>query len=191
MKFNIFKGSVITLPQIFNEDSDDFDTAISSAKSKCIEKGIDVDTEPFNFLDPHILVLVIKENNTRISYWDNNIFSFVVSGVVGNIGDGFLLLNSTNYTITHGKIDTYKFRIVNKKNYGNGEKIYRAEIIFSDKYYLDVLANNKEEALNIAYSIGMEEWVHEWPEDKELDRWQSTRKSKWGKKMIKVVEKNA
>ena len=188
---NNFDATFVTLLKVFNDDSLDFRTALSCAKSKCIEKGFSVIEDYTENIDNYVIVLVVKQDKTRICYWYRDIFSFTLNGAVANIGDGFLFSGSTKYSIPQGKVDKYVFKVIDKPVHGNGQTIFRAEIIFSDKYYLDVYANSQDEAIDTAYEVGMEEWIHEWPEDKELDRWQNTRKSVWGKKMIRVVERNA
>jgi hypothetical protein len=77
------------------------------------------------------------------------------------------------------------FQVTNKENFGNGENKYRVEVVFSDKYYIDINANSEEEAKNIAYDINTSYWIHEWPKDKDLEKTQVTRISKWGKKNLR------
>ena len=78
------------------------------------------------------------------------------------------------------------FKVDHKKAIGSGKDKYRVEMTFSDTYYVIVNADSEEEARDIAYDINVSNFIHEWPEDPELDRIQSTRMTKWGKKMLKA-----
>lgn len=80
------------------------------------------------------------------------------------------------------------FKVDERKGFGVGPNSYRVEVTFSDTYYINVNAKDEEEAKNIAYDINTSYWVHEWPQDKELERTQITRVSKWGKKNLRAYK---
>jgi hypothetical protein len=98
--------------------------------------------------------------------------------------------NSRNPEVLDGNFILKKFKIIRKPKIGTGDRLYRAEITFSDTYHINVFADNEKDALNIAYEIEISNWEHDWPNDPELDRNQRTRHSAWGKKMIEVKEIN-
>lgn len=181
---------IIYAPEILDDGENKYETIKSATRSKIVEQGLDISFDEIGHDDYYAVALEIKDNNTKIIF-KNNLFSFLSRGKTGNIGDAFIFSNMINYKVISGNVEEYRFKIVNKKIPGIGSKKYRAEIVFSDTYYIDVMANSHDEAKDLAYSIGIDSWTHDWPKDPELDRWQNTRKSMWGKKMINVRQYDA
>ena len=161
-----------------------------STRSKFLEFGdfyvIDKDPEQDEFyaicIVPTSSIAKIKVNAKR----DEN-YRTTITLPKNSI---FITVNNFPYSVVFGEYEIFKFKVIEKPQFGNGKFIYRAEITFSDTYYIDVFANNEQEAIDYAYHIEMPNWIHEWPEDPELDREQITRCSKWGKKMIRIKPDN-
>lgn len=101
-------------------------------------------------------------------------------------GDVFMFPSHTEHKIIGDGAKYINFKVDHKKAIGSGKDKYRVEMTFSDTYYVIVNADSEEEARDIAYDINVSNFIHEWPEDPELDRIQSTRMTKWGKKMLKA-----
>lgn len=164
---------------------------LDSTRSKFSEIGdfyvIDDDPGEDKF---YAICIVTYGNNTKIKInkpdylkTDNllidNVFNMPDSSI-------FITINSRNPEILEGNFILKKFKITRKPKIGSGSKSYRAEITFSDKYYIDVFADSEQDAIQTAYETDISNWVHDWPNDPELDRNQTTRNSVWGKKMISV-----
>ena len=84
-----------------------------------------------------------------------------------------------------------KYAIKEKVPHGNGPNKYKASIIFSDKYEIELFANSKEEAQRLASDIPMYDWDHVWNIDKTRNdeyRVQLTRHSLWLPKNIQVED---
>lgn len=82
-----------------------------------------------------------------------------------------------------------KYAVKEKKQHGSGPNKYKAHIVFSDKYEVEVFANNKEEAHKIALETPFYDWNHVWDIDKNRAdeyRSQKTRYSMWLPEDIKV-----
>jgi len=172
-----------------NIPDNDFNLNVySNVQSKITELGYQISDEPSQD-KYHAVGLVIEEDNTKVQFF-GKLFSFSPRGAVANVGDMFVFIDSLGWSIEKGKATPYFFKISEKTILGSGSKTYRAQIIFSDKYYIDVHANTEEEAIETAYSIPMNSWTHEWPHDDELNNFQGIRQSVWGKKMIGASELN-
>lgn len=103
--------------------------------------------------------------------------------------DVLMFPNHVEFTVLSGTINIKNFATADQVKIGEGDNVFRVGITFSDDYYIDVYANSEEEAKLTAYDTGFSYWTHRWPEDEELEKFTTTRRTRWGKKMLRI-EKN-
>ena len=107
-----------------------------------------------------------------------------------DIGNNDLIMFPTNieYKVDGDGARLIIFQIDDLEHFGDGPNRYRVEVTFSDTYHINVNAKDEEDAKNIAYDINTSYWIHDWPKDKDLEKTQTTRVSKWGKKNLKAFK---
>jgi hypothetical protein len=93
------------------------------------------------------------------------------------------------FEVLDGEVTIKTFKTGNFPVLGDGDTKFKVEVTFADNYSIDVYANSEQEAIDFAYDTPMSYWVHHWEEDQELERFTTTRRTRWGKKMLRI-EKN-
>jgi hypothetical protein len=177
-----------TLSEVSEEELNQ--NIFSNVRSKIVELGFYAEDLPQQ--DPYRAVgMVIEEDNTYVHFFKDNLKTHLLRRTKSNKGDMFVFVDSLSWWVESGSVKNYYYKIIDKPIFGEGNKKYRAEIVFSDKYFIDVFADNEDHAIENAYKVEMNSWTHDWPKDEELTNFQSVRQSLWGKKMISVREHNA
>lgn len=90
------------------------------------------------------------------------------------------------FEVLDGEVTIKTFKTGNFPVLGDGDTKFKVEVTFADNYSIDVYANSEQEAIDFAYDTPMSYWVHHWEEDQELERFTTTRRTRWGKKMLKI-----
>ncbi len=90
------------------------------------------------------------------------------------------------YKIIEGDYKQYTFKLDEPIKYGTGKQKYKVSLLLQDNYFIDVYADNEDQAINTAYNTGMQHWTHEWPERTSSTRVQKSRFSMWNKSMLKA-----
>jgi hypothetical protein len=85
-----------------------------------------------------------------------------------------------------------KYAVKEKRSHGKGPNKYKASIVFTDRYEIEVFANDEKEAHQVALEIPFYDWDHIWniEETKQNEyRAVKSRHSLWHSDDIKVERK--
>lgn len=98
--------------------------------------------------------------------------------------DVIVFPSNFKYEILGGDYKQYTFKMDDPIKYGIGKQKYKVSLLLQDNYFIDVYADNENQAINTAYETGMQHWTHEWPERLGNTRVQQSRFSMWNKEML-------